>query len=60
MKSAKQPKSGEDIKIQLLRSKHSVAWLARRIGRPRSSVSRAIHQGCFPRIRQQIEEVLSA
>jgi hypothetical protein len=36
----------------------SVTDLAVRIGRPRESVSRAVHHGCYPRILKQVREAL--
>jgi len=48
------------IKVRLLHKEMTVAQLARHIDRPRPSVSAAIHQGRFPRIRKQITDFLYA
>lgn len=36
----------------------SISALARKLGRPRTSVSRAVNQGIFPVLRKQIEKTL--
>jgi predicted transcriptional regulator len=44
----------------LQRRRLSVSALARKIRRPRTSVSRAIHQGIFPELQKEIREALKA
>lgn len=48
------------VKTALLRHPHirTVSALSEKIGRPRSSVSRAINNGVFPELRKQIMEAL--
>ncbi len=58
MQRETQAKSGLVIKKLLLDRHQTVAGLARKLRRPRSSVSQAIHQGRFPRIRELLEKEL--
>jgi len=54
-----QAKFKRRVKVWLACNDLNVTELARRIGRRRDSVSVAIHQGRFPRVRQQIEEEIA-
>lgn len=47
------------VKSRLWAGGSSIQDLADRIDRPRSTVSQAINQGRFPRVRKQIEEALA-
>lgn len=40
------------------RHQRSITWLARRLSRARSTVSRAINRGEFPSVQQAIKAVL--
>jgi transposase-like protein len=42
----------------LLRSRETIASLARRIGRPRETVSRCLNQGKHPEVREEIKKAL--
>lgn len=49
------------IRVALWRRKkgqNTIAWLARRINRPRPTVSAAINRGKFPGVLAQVKEVL--
>ena len=46
------------IKVKLLEAGMSVSSLANVIGRPRSSVSKAINKGIFPKVRREIADFL--
>jgi predicted transcriptional regulator len=48
----------EEAKIALLRRRMSISDLAAKIGRPRSSVSRAINGEVYPRLREAIRKAL--
>jgi len=54
----KQSRFAIRVRIALVRRGITVSDLARRIGRPRSSVSMAIHTPRFPRIRRAIRQAL--
>jgi len=41
------------------RRQRSIAWLARRIGKTRPTVSRAINRGEFPEVQRRIVSALS-
>lgn len=47
------------LKKELIDRGMTVTELARRIERPRSSVSKAINRGLFPTVRSAIEQELS-
>lgn len=53
-----QEKFREEVKISLLRSGTTITALARKLRRPRNSVSMAINRGCFPKVRKQIVSAL--
>lgn len=59
MLKRKQVEFAVRVKTRLLHRGSSVAELARDIGRPRSTVSQAIHHGRFPRVRKQVKEALA-
>jgi len=59
MPSPAQDKFRRRVKVWLLKQNLSVTDLAKAIGRRRDTVSRAIHQGRFPRVRKAIEETMS-
>lgn len=40
------------------RGERSIAWLARRVGFRRETVSRAVNRGAFPNVQQAIRETL--
>lgn len=58
MRRKNQIKSGLAIKMMLLQRGQTITSLGAKINRPRSTVSQAIHQNRFPRVRKQIEEAL--
>jgi hypothetical protein len=47
------------VKMELLRRDLSVAQLARRLRRPRPTVSSAIHGASFPKVRELVRKELS-
>ncbi|HTJ78502.1 MAG TPA: hypothetical protein VL357_05860 [Rariglobus sp.] len=47
-----------EAKGALLRRKKSITWLAKKIGKSREAVSRAINQGEFPEVRKAVVKVL--
>lgn len=49
----------QKIKKQLIDRGLSITALAKQVGYPRPTVSRAIHQNIFPHVRAKISEVLN-
>jgi hypothetical protein len=56
-RSAQQKKDTPLLRLLRQRGK-TVSAVARKIGRPRTSVSRAIHQGIFPELQKEIAAAL--
>jgi IS30 family transposase len=58
MRLTPQEKFRRDVKTWLTHRRMSVTALARKVGRRRDTVSIAINQYRFPRVRAKIEEVI--
>jgi hypothetical protein len=58
MRSTNQEQFRLRVKTYLVKHRLTISHLANRIGHPRPSVSKAINQGHFPRLRKKIEEAI--
>lgn len=58
MSTAAQDKFRRRVKLWLVHENLTVTGLAQKIGRRRDTVSRAINQDRFPRVRRAIEEIV--